>query len=81
MADWLDRAGVNRRAFRAEFATRLAVQLQYRTALLVWLVFFVLKPVIFLSVWSAVARSTGGPAATRRRSSRRTSSSRCGSCT
>lgn len=63
MADWLDRVGVNPRAFRAELAARLAVQLQYRTALLVWLVFFVLKPVIFLSVWSAVARSTGGQVA------------------
>jgi len=52
--------GVNPRAFRAELATRMAVQLQYRTALLIWLVFFVLKPLIFLSVWSAVARSTGG---------------------
>ena len=36
------------------------MQLQYRAALLIWLLFFVLKPLIFLSVWSAVAGSRGG---------------------
>jgi ABC-2 type transport system permease protein len=60
VADRLDRLGVNLPAFRAELAVRLMVQLQYRTWLLIGLVFFVLKPVISLSVWSAVARSTGG---------------------
>jgi ABC-2 type transport system permease protein len=60
VADWLDRRGLGLAAFRAELAARLAVQLQYRAALLIWLVFFVLKPLIFLSVWSSVAGSRGG---------------------
>ena len=38
----------------------MASQLQYRAAVLVWLVFFVLKPVILLSVWASVAHSGGG---------------------
>jgi ABC-2 type transport system permease protein len=39
---------------------QIASQLQYRTWVLIGLVYFVLKPVILLSVWSAVAGSTGG---------------------
>jgi ABC-2 type transport system permease protein len=49
-------------AFGAQFRATLAVQLQYRVATVIWLLFFILKPLIFLSVWSAVARSTGGTA-------------------
>jgi ABC-2 type transport system permease protein len=60
VTDRLDNLGINPRAFRAEIGVRLAVQLQYRTWLLIGLVFFILKPLIFLSVWSAVAGSVGG---------------------
>lgn len=49
-----------REVFGVQFRSALAVQLQYRAATAIWLIFFVLKPLIFLSVWSAVARSTSG---------------------
>jgi ABC-2 type transport system permease protein len=35
-------------------------QLQYRAELLIWLISRVLEPVIYLMVWTAVARSNGG---------------------
>lgn len=44
----------------AQCRVSLAVQFQYRAGLLIWLLFFILKPVMYLSVWSAVAGSTGG---------------------
>lgn len=60
MAEHLEGLGINPGGFWAQFRIMLAVQFQYRAGVLVWLVFFVLKPVIFLCAWSAVARSTGG---------------------
>ena len=54
------RLGLEPAAFLAQLRVMLAVQLQYRAVLLIWLLFFVLKPVIFLSVWSTIARSSGG---------------------
>lgn len=47
-------------AFGAQFKATLALQFQYRVAQVIWLLFFVLQPVMYLSVWSAVARSTDG---------------------
>jgi ABC-2 type transport system permease protein len=47
-------------ALRAHLAVHLAVQLQYRAWLLIGLVYFVLKPLILLSVWTAVAGDAGG---------------------
>ena len=46
--------------YRAQFKATVAVQLQYRAELAIWLIYTVLEPVIYLVVWSAVARSTGG---------------------
>jgi ABC-2 type transport system permease protein len=46
--------------YRAQFKATIALQLQYRVALVIWLIYTVLEPVISLVVWSAVARSTGG---------------------
>jgi ABC-2 type transport system permease protein len=46
--------------YRAQFKATIATQLQYRVALMIWLVSTVLEPTIFLVVWSAVARATGG---------------------
>jgi ABC-2 type transport system permease protein len=46
--------------YRAQFRTTIAEQLQYRGALAIWLIGLVLEPVIYLSVWSAVAASQGG---------------------
>lgn len=46
--------------YRAQFKTTIAGQLQYRAALLIWMLGLVLSPVVYLAVWSAVARSQGG---------------------
>jgi ABC-2 type transport system permease protein len=46
--------------YRAEFKTTIAGQFQYRGALVIWLMGLILEPVIYLSVWSSVARSQGG---------------------
>jgi viologen exporter family transport system permease protein len=47
-------------ACRAQFKASLAVQFQYRAAQVIWLLFFVLQPAMYLSIWSTVAQSTGG---------------------
>jgi ABC-2 type transport system permease protein len=46
--------------YRAQFRTTIASQLQYRGALVIWLLGLLVQPVIYLAVWSAVARSQGG---------------------
>ena len=43
-----------------QFKTSLASMLQYRAALVIWLIGHVLDPLIYLVVWSAVSRSRGG---------------------
>lgn len=47
-------------AYGAYFKTQVAVQVQYRAALGIWLIGLVLEPVIYLVVWSTVAESSGG---------------------
>ncbi|MGA2973762.1 MAG: ABC-2 family transporter protein [Spirochaetia bacterium] len=46
--------------YAQQFKTSLASTLQYRAALVIWLIGHVLDPLIYLSVWSAVSRSSGG---------------------
>jgi len=46
--------------YRAQFKTVFAVQLQYRAAMVIWLISTVLEPVVYLVVWSTVARARGG---------------------
>jgi ABC-2 type transport system permease protein len=46
--------------YRAQFKTTIAEQFQYRAMLVIWLMGLILEPVIYLSVWSTVARSQGG---------------------
>jgi ABC-2 type transport system permease protein len=46
--------------YRGHFRTTIATQLQYRMALIIWLIGLVLEPLIYLVVWSTVARSGGG---------------------
>lgn len=46
--------------YRAQFKVTIAEQFQYRGALVIWMLGLVLEPVIYLSVWAAVARSQGG---------------------
>jgi len=48
------------RIFRLYFETSLAVQLQYPAATVIWLIGGVLEPVIYLVVWTTVARLQGG---------------------
>ena len=42
------------------FRIHLAVQFQYRAAMAIWLIGRVVEALVFLSVWTAVARSQGG---------------------
>lgn len=46
--------------YLAQFRTSVAVQLQYRASLVIWLIGLVLEPVVYLVVWSTVARANGG---------------------
>jgi len=46
--------------YRAQFKTTIAEQFAYRGALVIWILGLILEPVIYLSVWSAVALSQGG---------------------
>jgi ABC-2 type transport system permease protein len=46
--------------YRAQFRNTIAIQLQYRVALVIWLIGLILQPVIYLVVWSTVAQSSGG---------------------
>lgn len=48
------------KVYRAQFRNTMAIQLQYRVALVIWLISLVLQPVIYLVVWSTVAASSGG---------------------
>ncbi len=43
-----------------QLKTGLASMLQYRATLVIWLIGNILEPLIYLVVWSTVARSTGG---------------------
>jgi ABC-2 type transport system permease protein len=57
---WRSVAGRHAAALAVQYRTQLALQLHYRAMHVVWLLWFVLKPVLYLTVWSAVARSSGG---------------------
>ncbi len=46
--------------YRQQFKTTLAMMLQYRAALLIWMIGHVLEPLVYLVVWTAVARGSGG---------------------
>lgn len=46
--------------YKAQFKVTIAEQFQYRGALLIWMLGLILEPVIYLSIWAAVARSQGG---------------------
>ena len=53
MSAWLD-------IYRTQLKRAMAINLQYRVAMLIWLIGMVVEPVIYLVVWSTVARSSGG---------------------
>jgi ABC-2 type transport system permease protein len=46
--------------YTQQFKTTLAMMLQYRAALLIWMIGQVLEPLVFLIVWSVVSKSSGG---------------------
>jgi ABC-2 type transport system permease protein len=46
--------------YRQQLKTAIAEQLQYRAALVIWLLEVALGPAVSISVWSTVARSEGG---------------------
>ncbi len=48
--------------YRAQFKNAIVTQLQYRAALVIWLIGAVLDPIVYLTVWSTAARSSGGDA-------------------
>jgi len=47
-------------AYVARFKVAIGVQFQYRASLVIWLVWTVMESVVYLVVWSTVARSSGG---------------------
>jgi ABC-2 type transport system permease protein len=47
-------------AYRALVRVSVAVQLQYRASGVIWMIGSILEPVVFLAVWSTVARGEGG---------------------
>jgi len=46
--------------YRAQIKTSFAIQFQYRVSMIIWMIGLVLEPVIYLVVWTTVARSRGG---------------------
>lgn len=50
--------------YRTLFKTALAQHLQYRAALLIWLLGFILEPTVYMVVWMSIAKSHGGTVGT-----------------
>jgi ABC-2 type transport system permease protein len=46
--------------YRAKFRAEIALQFAYRGALAIWLLALLVEPVVYLVVWTTVARSQGG---------------------
>jgi ABC-2 type transport system permease protein len=46
--------------WRAQARNTLAIQLQYRIALVIWMIGLVLSPLVYLVVWTTVAHAKGG---------------------
>ena len=53
MRAWLD-------FYAQEFRTTFASFVQYRASMFIWMIWQVLEPLVFLVVWTAVSRSSGG---------------------
>lgn len=47
------------RVYRAQYRTILAIQFQYRVSMAIWMIGLVLQPLIYLVVWTSVARGNG----------------------
>jgi ABC-2 type transport system permease protein len=48
------------RVYRAVFGAEFAAAAQYRVQSVLWLLFAIIRPVVFLAAWSAVAEAQGG---------------------
>ena len=46
--------------YQAQFKIWTAVQVQYRVAMIIWLIGIIIEPVVYLVVWSNVAEAGGG---------------------
>lgn len=46
--------------YAAQLKTSLAVQFQYRVAMMIWMIGRIIQPLIFLMVWTTVSRARGG---------------------
>ena len=46
--------------YAQQFKTTLAMMLQYRAALVIWMIGHVIEPLVYLIVWSTVSLSSGG---------------------
>lgn len=46
--------------YQQQFKTSLAAMLQYRASMAIWLIGHILEPLLYLVVWSVVARARGG---------------------
>ena len=46
--------------YRSQFKVTMVTQMQYRVAMVIWLIGMVLEPVIYLVVWTNVAQASGG---------------------
>ena len=46
--------------YRQQFKTTLAMMLQYRASLVIWMIGQVLEPLVYLVVWSIVSANSGG---------------------
>jgi ABC-2 type transport system permease protein len=50
--------------WRAQARNTLAIQLQYRISLVIWMIGLVLSPLVYLVVWTTVAHAKGGDVGT-----------------
>lgn len=46
--------------YQAQFKIWTAVQVQYRVAMMIWLIGLIIEPVVYLVVWTNVAAASGG---------------------
>lgn len=46
--------------YEAQFKVWTAVQIQYRVAMIIWLIGLIIEPVVYLVVWTNVAMASGG---------------------
>lgn len=50
--------------WRAQARNTLAIQMQYRVGMVIWMIGTVLSPLVYLIVWTTVARTAGGHVST-----------------